>query len=72
MPIHNPDEEWVYNAADLDASKIVWANTMTQQQDAALRSYYHDRQAWIVEPETDARSLMPYSYKSQVRYGPFQ
>ncbi len=72
MSFHSPHEEWVYNGADIDGSKIVWANSMSTQEDAELRSYFHDRQAWIVEPDTDPTGLLPFSYKSHVRYGPFQ
>jgi hypothetical protein len=71
-PDHSPNEEWVYNAAIIDGSKIVWANSMTSKEDAELRNYYHDREAWIVEPDTDPTGFLPFSYKSSIRYGPFQ
>ena len=72
MSNHSPHEEWVYNAADIDASKVVWANGMTRQEDAELREYYHDRQAWIIEPDTDPTGFLPFWSKSRLRYGPFQ
>ena len=72
MSTHSPHQEWVYNAADIDASKIVWANSMTRQEDTELRDYYHDRQAWIVEPDTDPTGFLPFWSKSHLRYGPFQ
>jgi hypothetical protein len=31
-PDHNPIDEWVYNAAEIDASKVIWAREMTPQR----------------------------------------
>ena len=72
MSTHSPHEEWVYNAADIDSSKIVWANSMTQREDAELREYYHDRQAWVIEPDTDPTGFLPFWSRSRMRYGPVQ
>jgi hypothetical protein len=54
---HNPHQEWVYNHADIDASKIVWARAMNAENDNELIRYYADRQVWLLEPE--AQSLRP-------------
>src|SRR5262249_26954842 len=48
---HNPHEEWVYNAADIDGSKVVWARSMDAASDAELLRYFSDRKAWLLEPE---------------------
>ena len=39
--------EWVYNAADIDGSRIVWANDLGAAEDEKLRRYYPDRAAWL-------------------------
>jgi hypothetical protein len=45
---HDFDQEWVYNAADIDASKVVWARDMgTRNQE--LFDYYKDRHVWLLE-----------------------
>jgi hypothetical protein len=54
---HNCHAEWVFNAADIDGAKVVWARSMDQGSDAELRRYYADRRAWLLEPE--ARRLTP-------------
>ena len=60
-PNHSPHEEWVYNAANIDRSRIVWANVMTQEKDKALRQYFADRRAWIVAPDEDPSKVLPFS-----------
>ncbi|MGI8743732.1 MAG: hypothetical protein ACR2NN_14380 [Bryobacteraceae bacterium] len=61
---HSPHEEWVYNAADIDKSKIVWTNSMDPKSDMALREYFRDRQAWVVEPDRDANGFLPVTHKT--------
>ncbi len=69
MKQHSPHEEWVYNGADIDGSKIVWANSMTFQEDDNLRQFFRDRQAWIIEPDIDQTGFLPFSYRSHLRPG---
>lgn len=39
----NPFSEWVYNAAEMDRSKVLWAREMDPADNAALLEYYRDR-----------------------------
>jgi len=58
--IHN---EWVYNGAEIDTAKIIWAREMDAAQNEKLLDYFKDRQIWLVKPdELDplARQLKPY------------
>lgn len=50
-PDHYPTDEWVYNAADIENSKIIWAREMDMPNNRALLQYYHDRTAWLVKPD---------------------
>lgn len=52
--------EWVYNAADIDGSKVVWAREMDPASNRQLLSYYKDRTAWLVEPDADPPRVSPY------------
>lgn len=63
-PCHSPLDEWVYNRADIDASKVVWAREENPAADRALLHYYHDRTAWLVEPDTSPVTVIPYSAAS--------
>jgi hypothetical protein len=46
---HRPDAEWVYNAADIDGSPVVWARDMGAAGNAPLLNYFRERRAWLVE-----------------------
>jgi hypothetical protein len=57
---HSPFEEWVYNDANIDASKIVWAREMDAARNRELINYFHDRRVWLVEPDEKPPALAPY------------
>jgi hypothetical protein len=57
---HNLHDEWVYNGAEIDTSKVLWARELDPAQNAKLFAYFKDRQVWLVEPDTDNTELMPY------------
>jgi hypothetical protein len=59
-PRHNAHEEWVYNDADIDAAKIVWARDMGSIRNEMLLQYFRNRRVWVVEP--DARPFRAYEY----------
>jgi hypothetical protein len=59
-PIHEPFEEWVYNDADIDHSKIVWAREMDSAENDRLRSYFSERQAWLLEADEKPPRLTAY------------
>jgi hypothetical protein len=59
-PNHNLAEEWVYNAANIDAAPVVWAQEMDPTANARLLSYFKDRRAWLLEPDAAVVRLVPY------------
>jgi hypothetical protein len=49
---HLVDAEWVYNAADIDAAKIVWARDLGDADaDRKLLQYFSHRQPWYLYPD---------------------
>jgi hypothetical protein len=50
-PEHDLDHEWVYNAADIDATKVVWARDMGSRDNAELLQYFRGRQVWRVNAD---------------------
>jgi hypothetical protein len=60
-PEHAPFDDWVYNAADIDASKVVWARELRAPSNLELLRYFRDRQVWLVEPDFDPPRVSRYS-----------
>jgi hypothetical protein len=60
-PDHQPLDEWVYNTADIENSKIVWAREMDQAENLQLMRFYKDRTVWLVQPDTKPASVSLYS-----------
>jgi hypothetical protein len=58
---HNVFDEWVYNAADIDRSNVVWAHEMNPTDDQQLLKYFKDRKAWLVEPDFNPPRVSPLS-----------
>jgi hypothetical protein len=59
-PDFDLDREWVYNLADIDGSKIVWARDMGPEKNRDLLGYYHGRQFWIVHAGSSPLHVEPY------------
>ena len=61
---HDPKFDWVYNDADIDNSKVVWARDMGAERNKELVRYFKDRQVWLVQPDTTPPTVAPYSTPS--------
>jgi hypothetical protein len=57
---HNIHDEWVFNGAEIDGAKVVWARELDAAQNEKLFRYFKDRQVWLAEPDEDATELVPY------------
>jgi len=60
-PGHAPFDDWVYNAADIDGSRVVWAREIGKDDNAALIGYFHDRRVWLVEPDVIPPRISPWT-----------
>jgi hypothetical protein len=60
-PGHNPGDEWVYNRADIDGSKVVWARDADAADNLELIRYYQNRRVWLVEPDLTPAGVSPYA-----------
>jgi hypothetical protein len=61
-PVHGPHHEWVYNEANIDNSKVVWARKLDLSQDCRLIEYFSERRIWLLELDGDRSraKLAPY------------
>jgi len=59
-PNHDPLLDWVYNGADIDQQKIVWARDMGETENQELLSYYKRRRAWLLDADDVPPKLVTY------------
>jgi len=65
---HNVHDDWVFNGADIDGAKVLWARETNAEQNARLFDYFRDRKIWLIYPEVDNTELLPYP--PPVKIGP--
>jgi hypothetical protein len=58
---HNLHDEWVYNGAEIDSAKVLWARELDPLQNAKLFAYFKDRHIWLVTPDSDNTYLESYT-----------
>jgi hypothetical protein len=58
---HNIHDEWVFNGANIDSQKVIWAREIDEGPDAKLFDYFKDRKVWLVTPDDDNTYLAPYT-----------
>jgi len=70
-PGHDLYEELVYNHADIDGSKIVWARSLGAEKDAELIRHYPNREVWAVYEDAGITlhraPVPPGSYSSRLQ-----
>lgn len=65
-PDHDPHIEYVYNKADIDNAKVVWAHDLGQEENKKLIDYFKNRKIWLIEESEKwdenrvEEALMPY------------
>jgi len=64
---HSFHNEWVYNAANIDASPVVWARDMGDPGNQPLLDYFRGRADWVVQVNDDRG---PFHVSPYVRLAP--
>ncbi|MFN3322899.1 MAG: hypothetical protein ACK5AZ_05345 [Bryobacteraceae bacterium] len=59
-PEHSIEEEWVYNAADIDAAPIVWARVGDHLDSSEVVRYFQGRNFWIADVSQGRARLSRY------------
>ena len=63
---HIPLDEWVYNAPDIDSSKVIWAREMSDAENLELIRHYSSRRVWLAEPDACPQLVEPYEMSRRV------
>jgi len=58
---HNSGEEYVYNEADIDHAKTVWAREIPGVDLSPLFGYFRNRDVWVYEPDEDDSVVRLYT-----------
>jgi len=59
-PNRNVLDQWIYNGADLNTARVLWAYDMGAAQNAELMRQYPGRTAWIIDLATEPATVTPY------------
>ena len=59
-PDHGFDPEFVFNRADIDHEKVIWAREIPGMDVKPLLDYFRGRHVWLLEPDVSLSQLSPY------------
>jgi hypothetical protein len=49
--------EFVYNGANIDSQRVVWAHDLGEEANQRLRAYYRGRKFWLYDPAVSDRAV---------------
>jgi hypothetical protein len=52
-PDHDVLYEWVWNLAEIDQQKVIWARELKPAWNVRLVCHYPDRRVWLIEPDAE-------------------
>jgi hypothetical protein len=52
--------QWIYNDAEIDQSKVVWARDLGPARNEELMRYYKNRRVWVVDPNVEPVTCVQY------------
>ncbi len=62
---HNNEDAWVYNRADLEHAKVVWARELDRASSVRLIRHFAGRKIWLALPDEHPQRLVPYPDSGQ-------
>ena len=59
-PFHIFQDEWVYNEANIDSARVIWARDLGKEENDKLRALYPQREVLLLEPDAKPLRLSHY------------
>jgi len=59
-PRHIFQDEWVYNRADIEGARVVWARDLGPEENDELVRLLGGRNVWLLEPDARPPRLTSY------------
>ncbi len=69
-PEHDVLYEWVWNLAEIDHEKVIWARELKPAWNVQLIRHYPDRRVWLIEPDATP-SAEPGAAAMPARISPY-
>jgi hypothetical protein len=69
-PQHPFQDEWVYNGADIDGQRVVWARDLGLAENRKLMARYGDRKLLLLEPDARPPALSEYAPEPEQAIAP--
>lgn len=66
-PEHDANQEWVFNHAEIDQAKVVWAREIPGENVDLLVNYFRGRNLWVVEPDAPSGPKLERLQSSEAR-----
>ena len=60
-PSHFAHSDFVYNPADIDSARIVWARPLGETENTELVEYFAGRRVWLLDPDAERVVLLPWA-----------
>jgi hypothetical protein len=58
--------QWIYNDADIDRARIIWARDLGPERNRRLEAYFAARQVWLADPNVEPATCVRYDAASSV------
>jgi hypothetical protein len=67
---HDVGQEWIYNRADINSARVIWARVIPGVDERPLLEYFRGRVVWDVDADSDPPRLSPHQQPARLNNGP--
>ncbi len=63
----DPGPEWVYNSADMNSQRVLWADDLGEAENRTLMRHFSGRTVWLIESDEDPVRIAPLSGQAAIK-----